>query len=287
MGRQNDNDLVLDLPALSRQHALIAASDGAYMLSDLHSRNGTFVNRATITRPVELRDGDEIRFGDVAVRYRCTRRAEPGTAPVDTASTQRLDQMRERACWLLLVDVAGYAALNEAIGSEAALRRMQAWITEVRPLIEQQGGQINGYLGDAIFAYWLEETAKPANVLATLRAIEAWRPGSPLSFRVVVHQGKVLFTRNDRGEELSGQQVNFVFRIEKIAKQFRSSAMLSHAAVQTLGLEGRCHCYGESTIEGMNDSHSFHALPADFITPAAKPQGALGQPTPPAANGLA
>ena len=50
IGRQTDNDLVLDLPALSRRHALLTAEAGGYTLSDLHSRNGTFVNRAVITR---------------------------------------------------------------------------------------------------------------------------------------------------------------------------------------------------------------------------------------------
>ena len=62
IGREADNDLVIDFPALSRHHALLAAGAGRYTVSDLHSRNGTFVNRAPVTRPVALRDGDEIRF---------------------------------------------------------------------------------------------------------------------------------------------------------------------------------------------------------------------------------
>jgi class 3 adenylate cyclase len=262
IGRQPDNDLVLDVPALSRRHALIVAEGGGYTLSDLRSRNGTFVNRAAITRPVELRDGDEICLGDALLRYRCTRKIEPPRAAPDFATTARLDQVRERTCWLMLVDVVGSTNLNDRLGSEAALRQMQTWITGVRPLIEQNHGHINGYLGDAIFAYWISETATPACVLDSLRAIEAWRPTSPLVFRVVVHHGTILFTHSDRGEELTGQAVNFVFRSEKLAKNFGAPAMLSEAAMQTLGLDGRCERCGTAEIEGMTGPFSFFALPA-------------------------
>ena len=260
---------MLDLPALSRRHALLATESGSYTLSDLRSRNGTFLNGTGITRPVTLRDGDEIRLGDTTVRYRCTRRLAPAPVVTDFAATQRLDHVRECPCWLLLVDVVGFTTLNAQLGSEAALRQMQAWITGVRPLIEQHAGHINGYLGDAIFAYWLADAAPPATVLAALRAIETWRPSSPLAFRVVAHHGKVLFTHSDRGEELTGQEVNFIFRSEKLAKTFNASAMLSQAATQLLGLEGECPPCGQSTVEGMSGSFSFFSLPVDFAGAAA------------------
>ena len=264
IGRQLDNDLVLEQPALSRHHALIAEDAGGYTVSDLRSRNGTFVNRAVITRPVPLRDGDDIQLGDATIRYRCTRRLEPGLAPTDYAATQRLDNVRERAAWLLLVDVVGFTALNDQLGSEAAVRQMQAWITAIRPLIERHDGHINGYLGDAIFAYWHGDTQPPTALLAALGAIEHWRPSSPLVFRLVVHHGTVLFTHSDRGEELTGQDVNFVFRSEKLAKTLGASALLSEAAVQTLGLSGQCPACGQSTIDGMTGTFSFFTLPHGF-----------------------
>ena len=273
IGRHADNDLVLDLPALSRHHALLAASSGAYLLSDLHSRNGTYLNGTAVSRPVEVRDGDEIRFGDVTVHFRCPRRwfRSAASAPASVHdTTQRLDQVRERACWLLLLDIAGYAALNEALGSEAAVRRMKAWIGEVRQPIEANGGQINGFFGDAVFAYWTGDTAQPGQVLAALRRIEEWRPRSQLAFRVVVHHGPVIFTHSDRGEELTGQPVNFVFRSEKIAKGFNASAMLSQAAVTSLGLDGRCQSFGGSAIDGMTDFFSFYALPPEFTAAATR-----------------
>lgn len=269
IGRQDDNDLVLDTTVLSRHHALLSASPDGFILTDLRSSNGTYVNHELAQRPVLLHDGDEIQIGDAVLRYRCTRQLEIRDALDDNPNATRLmHNVRPRLCWLLVTDIAGYSTLNEQIGSEAALKRLQRWITEVRPLLEKNGACINGYLGDAIFAYWPCELAAPAQVLAALGGLETYRPRSPLPFRVVVHHGCALFTKSEKGEELSGQEVNFVFRAEKIAKLFHSNAMLSQAAVQTLQLESRCDVLGESTVDGMSGSFIFYGLPRTLHTPA-------------------
>jgi class 3 adenylate cyclase len=262
IGRQTDNDLVLDVPELSRHHVLIALDGGGYVLNDLHSRNGTYLNRGAVTRPVLLRDGDEILLGTFALRFRRKRRWFGTNEPtVGGTTTIALDQIQERVCWLLLIDVVGSTALSSKIGSEAALRQMQAWIMGLRPLIEKNGGQINGYVGDAVVAYWPEDAAKPAQVAAALKALVAWRPASALPFRLVAHHGTVLFSRSELGEEITGSAVNVLYRSEKIAKGFGASAMISQSVVDTLGLGDQCESYGRSSIDGMSDYFIFYALP--------------------------
>src|SRR5262245_34718082 len=76
IGRQGDNDLVLNAHTISRRHALLSMDASGYVVSDLHSSNGTYVNGMPITRVTSLRDGDDLRFGDAVVRYRCLRTAE-------------------------------------------------------------------------------------------------------------------------------------------------------------------------------------------------------------------
>jgi sigma-B regulation protein RsbU (phosphoserine phosphatase) len=62
IGRRNENDLRLTHSDVSRDHAEIAESNGAYVLKDRGSRYGTFVNGEQISeRP--LRHGDRIHFG--------------------------------------------------------------------------------------------------------------------------------------------------------------------------------------------------------------------------------
>ncbi len=62
LGRQPDNDLVLRDNRASRQHARIISENGAYVIEDLSSRHGTWVNGERIARHV-LRNSDRIEFG--------------------------------------------------------------------------------------------------------------------------------------------------------------------------------------------------------------------------------
>jgi pSer/pThr/pTyr-binding forkhead associated (FHA) protein len=62
VGRDLENEVVLDDPAASRRHAEIEFKDGAYVLTDLGSINGTLVNAERVTTR-RLADGDRIVVG--------------------------------------------------------------------------------------------------------------------------------------------------------------------------------------------------------------------------------
>jgi HD-GYP domain-containing protein (c-di-GMP phosphodiesterase class II) len=62
IGRLQENDLVLDNPYISRFHAQIVANNSSYLLNDLDSTSGSFVNDERIEHRA-LREGDQIRFG--------------------------------------------------------------------------------------------------------------------------------------------------------------------------------------------------------------------------------
>jgi len=68
IGRRRGCDLVLSDPQASRTHARISAQDGAFVLEDLGSTNGTFVNDQRVQRQV-LRPGDEIQIGQTRLRF--------------------------------------------------------------------------------------------------------------------------------------------------------------------------------------------------------------------------
>jgi pSer/pThr/pTyr-binding forkhead associated (FHA) protein len=69
-----DLDLTLsggEEAGVSRKHAVLSYRDGVYWLEDLDSTNYTFVNgrRLEPHRPHPLRNGDEIEFGNLRVRF--------------------------------------------------------------------------------------------------------------------------------------------------------------------------------------------------------------------------
>jgi pSer/pThr/pTyr-binding forkhead associated (FHA) protein len=69
IGRRADNDVVLDDPSVSNQHARLNHED-AFFLTDLRSSNGTFINGKKILHS-KLSDGDVINFAGVhAVFYK-------------------------------------------------------------------------------------------------------------------------------------------------------------------------------------------------------------------------
>lgn len=65
LGRDPAVDIVIESPGVSRRHARIYQVDQTYMIEDLGSSNGTFVNGVRISEPVRLKHGDEIRLGQV------------------------------------------------------------------------------------------------------------------------------------------------------------------------------------------------------------------------------
>ncbi len=62
IGRDRACSIVLSHPAVSRRHARITLSGKAFVLEDLKSANGTFVNNARVDR-ANLKAGDVVRFG--------------------------------------------------------------------------------------------------------------------------------------------------------------------------------------------------------------------------------
>lgn len=61
IGRWEDNDVVVDDRWVSRYHARIVRKDDRYLIEDLGSKNGTFVNGRRIAEPTVLSDGDQVQ----------------------------------------------------------------------------------------------------------------------------------------------------------------------------------------------------------------------------------
>jgi pSer/pThr/pTyr-binding forkhead associated (FHA) protein len=64
IGRASLNQIVIDHPTVSAQHAMLLRVGDSYWLKDLNSTNGTQINGVLVTDAV-LKDGDKLRFGSV------------------------------------------------------------------------------------------------------------------------------------------------------------------------------------------------------------------------------
>ena len=68
IGRGTEADVRLADQAVSRKHAEVRIANGATLLSDLQSTNGTTVNGARVST-VALADGDQVRIGETVLTF--------------------------------------------------------------------------------------------------------------------------------------------------------------------------------------------------------------------------
>jgi ABC transport system ATP-binding/permease protein len=69
VGRLTDNDVAIPSPLVSRHHARVIADGGHYILEDLGSTNGTFVNGRRVEQPLVLHGGEQVQFGSYSFRF--------------------------------------------------------------------------------------------------------------------------------------------------------------------------------------------------------------------------
>ena len=80
MGKRQTNDLVLNDVKISREHCEIVASGSGYVLRDLGSRNGTFVDGARVVGEAPLRDGAVVQLASLPVPVTFNLQAPPAGA---------------------------------------------------------------------------------------------------------------------------------------------------------------------------------------------------------------
>src|SRR5687768_705982 len=66
IGRLRPADITIDDPLVSGAHAKIFTSDGRYVIRDLSSRNGTYLNGARVTEGI-LKIGDQLQVGNAVI----------------------------------------------------------------------------------------------------------------------------------------------------------------------------------------------------------------------------
>ena len=107
VGKSADNDLVVDHPTVSRNHLIVRRQGDRFLVQDLGSTNGTFVDGAQV-REAYLRPGALLEIGDVQLRL------QPQVAPVEIAPTPE-------------------DCLGELVGKSLPMRQIFALLQRIAP----------------------------------------------------------------------------------------------------------------------------------------------------------
>jgi class 3 adenylate cyclase len=115
------------------------------------------------------------------------------------------------------------------------------------------------YLGDGFFCYWIAEQETPEQVRQALTQLKTMQEAAEPPFRLVVHVGPAVLGSVPTMNELNlhGPEVNFTFRIEKLAGSFRLGVMFSEAANAALGVPSKF--VAKAKVDGYTGGFNFFA----------------------------
>lgn len=128
MGRHPDCDIVLDVGAVSRQHAKIVREGERYFIEDCNSRNGTFVNEERIAARHPLTDQDEIKICDLVFSFHSAQPRPGGLGQTLTAEQLvAIDEERAPGSSTIMSKVAiatGSGGLRVSANPEVKLKAL-------------------------------------------------------------------------------------------------------------------------------------------------------------------
>lgn len=259
VGRNPGSDLTLPSEKISRRHSLIQRQgEMEYWISDLGTRNGTRVNGRLLVQPQRLRDGDRIGFGDEEFVFRQVTDQSPGTWTGEDIATTMQD-IRQVTCWFLIGDIEGFTKMSHTLAAAELGRTVGGWVAACRDLVEAHGGTLNKFLGDGFFAYWPCKEESAERVARAALGLRGLQDGEP-PFRFILHHGVATFSGQLSGEVVIGPEVNFAFRMEKLAKDLGLGRLLSAAAASRLPPPIATRPAGKCGVAGFSGEWDFHTF---------------------------
>ncbi|HLZ31405.1 MAG TPA: adenylate/guanylate cyclase domain-containing protein [Chloroflexota bacterium] len=247
IGRGEQNDLRLNDASVSRYHAFLRRVDGRYLLSDVGSQNGTFVNGRQVHAPSALDSGDRIRAGTTELTFHLdvpsdspANADDPATLTSITSSGTMLQEYVQgdlRIVTVLFLDLHGFTAMSEGLQPDEVTQIMNRCFERLTATVARFGGYVDKYVGDAMMVLFGAPVAHADDPERAVRAAMALQDElgrfnqsqrSPrkanvnLQMRIGINTGEVLAGRVGGGEfgqyTVMGDAVNLASRLEHAAR---------------------------------------------------------------------
>jgi adenylate cyclase len=258
VGRSPKNTICLDSQKVSRRHAIINVQNmGEFWLIDLGSSNGTFLNNRRLNQPVKLSDHDQIIIGDNIFIFH---HPEQVIDDYRTSGLERtIRQIENIPCWLLVADIVDFTPLSRSLTSDRLAVLFGGWVSTCKEIIDGHDGTIDKYLGDGFLAYWRGDPGATKDVAAAIGKLKEVQARNEPRFRLALHFGFIAVGgMPSMGEEsLMGREVNFVFRMEKLAGSLGIPMLISAAGKSKLGKLIQTEPAGSHELKGFEDKHEF------------------------------
>jgi pSer/pThr/pTyr-binding forkhead associated (FHA) protein len=260
LGRAKDNNVVFASTKVSRRHALVHAQGGSeFSLVDLGSSNGTHLNGRRVIQPVSLQSGDIIQIGEQSLTFHVEETLVTDEQPYYTEAQLTVRDVSALTCWFLLLDIENFVSLSAELPQSELARMVGAWLAGCQHVVEQHGGTLSKFLGDGLLVYWNAKLCDPEKVVETLNELTVMQTRRQPPFRWVLHFGTAVFGEAVATGELSalGQDLNFLFRMERLAAVERFGSLVSETAQIQLGSLANAQPLGSFALKGFDDNYDF------------------------------
>ncbi len=237
-GRSQENDIVIRDHCISRNHAILQATeDGGFLLIDLGSRNGTFVNGRRVSVQIAVQDKDRIMFGKTESDFYSDR--ETITPDVPRNLTERdthTNILHERRLITVMVaDMRNFTGLAQQIDESILSTLIGNWFRQAGHILLEADSWVDKYIGDAVMALWFHgyDEATPLEILQILKAVNRLQRMTsrfdqnydlpfPLKIGVGINTGYAMVGNTGSGDHPDytaiGDTVNAAFRLESSTK---------------------------------------------------------------------
>lgn len=259
IGRASGNQVVLNDEKVSRRHAAIhQQGPNEFWLVDLGSRNGVTLNTRRITQSTRLSDGDRFQIGPFHFVFRqpaAPRRALPEAATID----KTVSDIKPSDCWLMVLDIESSTHLSQKLSAEELPVLTGRWFEQCKQTVEREGGSIDKFLGDGFMAYWRSGPGTDQAVTRVLGELKRIRSEGPISFRTVLHFGRVFSGGATASgvERFFGPEINYVFKMEGLAKGLRLPNVVSRCALDKIEDRSGFKEAGEHEVAGFEGRFPF------------------------------
>lgn len=227
VGRGPENRVVIASERVSRRHATIRqTATGSYMLMDMGSSNGTFLNGQRLAQSTELRDGSVIEIGSQKMTFR---------VPVAAINESGEETTRECECWLLII--AGAQRGLHTPSQELIDKTQEHWTARCQRVVLKYRGRIMRGRGDTLLAFWPDngQESVASTVATCLRSLLTLQKQTE-EFRFAMHHGHVNLRQSATGEEAPiGPDVITLMQLDRLASMFNCSLLITESASLRLG----------------------------------------------------
>ncbi len=212
VGRDEENELFINDPSVSRIHACFTATIHGVVIADLSSRNGTFLNGERVVSFRDLNSGDVIDIGSTKIKVFLNAQDDLG----DTATAKR-SMTAELQRVFVTVMVCSLMNFNKLENDD-----IESWRKNVTDTIEAMDGSIDKVVERSIIAMWIGTDPRAlalnaANAGQKIRNLVTTNYAGKLDCTVVLASGAALREMNQANSHFSllGDPINLAFKLEE------------------------------------------------------------------------